>query len=280
MESVGVLIVFGLAALAGIGALSVEARRSSLWRSVMAAVAERLTLAKADGDSAYGRLDGVPVGVRILRTPRGRAEGLTSAPAGVVAFVASAPAPLELELRPRLLGVVGPRLGLALDLEVGDPAFDHAFVVEGAPADLARALLSPELRERILELRPTRLCVTADGVRIEVGAMAIEAEPLLALLELGRAVAVRLSLVAVEANLVALHAAAQEATRADQGSAPSALVPYRQGGAALVDVELRREAERRQLVVVRRRRSVALVSAVVTWIALVLAFILHDWSVR
>ncbi|HEU4534455.1 MAG TPA: hypothetical protein VFS00_10070, partial [Polyangiaceae bacterium] len=59
------------------------------------------------------------------------------------------------------------REGLAVDLQTGDDVFDHAFVVEAAPADVVLALLTPEIREGLLALRNVALRTGEAGVRLE-----------------------------------------------------------------------------------------------------------------
>src|SRR5262245_16563640 len=44
------------------------------------------------------------------------------------------------------------RDGLAIDVELGDPHFDQAFVVEAAPSDVVKRLLDENVRERLLAL--------------------------------------------------------------------------------------------------------------------------------
>jgi len=51
--------------------------------------------------------------------------------------------------------------GLAVDVVVGDPVFDEAFIVEGAPAEIIRELLNPELRQALLALRPVEVTTSA-----------------------------------------------------------------------------------------------------------------------
>src|SRR5262245_6395947 len=60
------------------------------------------------------------------------------------------PRPFALELR-RLGFLEGWRIehGQAVDVKLGDPSFDEQWVVEGAPADVVRRVLSPELRRRL-----------------------------------------------------------------------------------------------------------------------------------
>lgn len=59
------------------------------------------------------------------------------------------------------------REGLAVDLRTGDAAFDVAFVVEVAPADVALTLLNAEIRAGLLALKTVSLVTGEAGVRLE-----------------------------------------------------------------------------------------------------------------
>ena len=57
--------------------------------------------------------------------------------------------PLELELRPQGIREEGQiRRGEAIDVSVGDPTFDPYWVVEGAPVDVVRRVLTDSIRSR------------------------------------------------------------------------------------------------------------------------------------
>jgi hypothetical protein len=56
--------------------------------------------------------------------------------------------------------------GLAVDVPTGDVTFDGAFLVEAAPADVARALLDPDLRAALLARGVTAVVTTDRGVRL------------------------------------------------------------------------------------------------------------------
>jgi hypothetical protein len=73
-------------------------------------------------------------------------------------------AEIVLALQPRL---VPPRAAVeAGAIRTGDSAFDEAFFVEGAPADVVRCLIGPELRARLLRARP--VTITIEGPQLEV----------------------------------------------------------------------------------------------------------------
>ena len=56
---------------------------------------------------------------------------------------------------------------LTVDVETGDPAFDGAFLVEAAPADVARALLDADVRARLLALAPVAIAPAHGWLRLE-----------------------------------------------------------------------------------------------------------------
>jgi hypothetical protein len=101
--------------------------------------------------------------------------------------VAAPAAELVVAVHPRLAPSSGPpEPGLVL---LGDTAFDSAFVVEGAPADLVRCLLDADLRARLLVLRPSALTVENAAVELR-GRAAMTASDVPALVELAGRVAV------------------------------------------------------------------------------------------
>jgi hypothetical protein len=60
------------------------------------------------------------------------------------------------------------RAGRAVDVIVGDQAFDDAFIVEAAPSDVAKKLLDAEIRRMLLAMRPVRLGVAKDTLWLDV----------------------------------------------------------------------------------------------------------------
>jgi hypothetical protein len=81
---------------------------------------------------------------------------------------------IELAVRPKDDREIGQQL--LLDLELGDPAFDAYFLVDGAPTEAIRALVDPALRVRLVQLTNecdpgwstdrVGLSVTDDGVTL------------------------------------------------------------------------------------------------------------------
>jgi len=72
----------------------------------------------------------------------------------------------EMDLRPETAwGARDVEHGRAIDLVLGDDAFDESFLVEAAPADIARALLDRDTRTALLAFHPCRLTVLHDELR-------------------------------------------------------------------------------------------------------------------
>jgi hypothetical protein len=107
---------------------------------------------------------GVPVRLDVL------GAGVHDNPAHTMCSVSLVHAPRFLmELRPQTgeeLEQV--RAGRAVDVIVGDQAFDDAFIVEAAPSDVAKKLLDAETRRILLAMRPVRLCVAKDTLWLDV----------------------------------------------------------------------------------------------------------------
>jgi hypothetical protein len=87
-------------------------------------------------------------------------RGKQHATSFAIALPADLP-PLEMELRPQTrIELVHLEHGRAIDVELGDDQFDDAFIVEVAPAELARELLEPRARSTLLGLSPCRVTVS------------------------------------------------------------------------------------------------------------------------
>ncbi len=98
---------------------------------------------RIEGRAAIGRYRGIAVAYRLAL----RGEGRFAQPWTEVAIALPRVYPLELHVR-RHIGSDRRRIesGEMVDVEVGDRSFDPTFLVEAAPADVARSLLDPETR--------------------------------------------------------------------------------------------------------------------------------------
>lgn len=73
------------------------------------------------------------------------------------------PLAFEMDLRPQTASALRDvEHGRAIDLVVGDDAFDDTFIVEAAPAEMAHALLDEPARTGLLAFSPCRLTVTGN----------------------------------------------------------------------------------------------------------------------
>ncbi len=85
--------------------------------------------------------------------------------------------PVELKLRPELAGEgIDKVLGMTVDAEVGDAAFDARFVVEAAPHEAARQLLIAPVRAALLAM-PSDHAFPIVGLRDGLAAITWAREP-------------------------------------------------------------------------------------------------------
>jgi hypothetical protein len=76
------------------------------------------------------------------------------------------PTALEMELRPETAREIRQvEHGRAIDLVLGDEAFDDSFIVEAAPSDLARALLDRNARTGLLSFHPCVVTLSGTDLR-------------------------------------------------------------------------------------------------------------------
>ncbi len=173
---VGLLVVF--ASIATIVGASVAARSARL-RVI---------------EEAFRSLGGDPR--RTLRGVEGSVHGLpvrysfTSGKRRVqsticVATLSVERPPFEMDLRPESRwGQRDVEHGRAIDLVLGDEAFDDSFLVEAAPADVARALIDRDTRTAMLSFHPCRLTVVGSELRFTKVAMLDEFAEVRRVLEL------------------------------------------------------------------------------------------------
>jgi hypothetical protein len=138
----------------------------------------------ADGQAISGRLDGHRVSLALTKR-RGTqwTDVETDAPR----------APITFELRPQTAGEVAlAAKHLAVDVSLGDPRFDNAFVVEVAPASLAARVLDQDLREQLLALAPVAVELRAGVLRLSVARAVRDVHQGGALLRAATAIATRL----------------------------------------------------------------------------------------
>lgn len=107
----------------------------------------RLAL-RPDGRDAVlliGEREGVSLTLRV--------KGIGTRSVRTVLTLAAQGVPVELVLRPELAGEgLDKALGMTVDAEVGDAAFDARFVVEAAPIEAARQLLVAPVRRALMAI--------------------------------------------------------------------------------------------------------------------------------
>jgi len=158
------------------------------------------------------------------------------------------------------------RAGRAVDVIVGDQAFDDAFIVEAAPSDVAKKLLDAEMRRMLLAMRPVRLCVAKDALWLDVMGVVAHVAIAKSMLELVLALRQRMDEIP--------RALAEERMTAEAREAPGAA--YRgttpESAGALDAWSPQGEKELATLLLARRRRQQRTWMTTGIGIALYLAF--------
>jgi hypothetical protein len=193
----------------------------------------------------HGRL------VRYLAQPRQKGS---SGRTVVIALVPPRAAPVEMHLTPQKESDASlVERGLAIDLQVGEPLFDAAFVVEAAPAETVRALLDAPTRSALRGLLPCELHVAGGEVVLRKPAQLTEVAEVRSLAELVGGLAARLGSVALELEEKRLHAprdggAAYRGVTATEAVASQGDATASQELAQLHTVRQRRRAQNQTLV--------------------------------
>jgi hypothetical protein len=174
----------------------------------------------------------------------------------------------EMDLRPEnAWGARDVEHGRAIDLVLGDDAFDESFLVEAAPADIARALLDRETRTALLAFHPCRLTVLHDELRFSKMEALTEFAEVRRVLELCTRVRSRLEslplLMHEERLAMARESAASGGYRGPSPQAISALATS--SGSAAELAALRRIRSRRTML--RSAQAAAVVAlGIVAWL--------------
>jgi len=159
------IVLLGGGALLFAGVMIAFSSTNRQRRELLVAAMRELdaTDVRARNFGLHGVVRGVPVRWDVLGGGRGN-------PVHTMCSVSLVQAPrLLLELR-RQTGeeLEQVRAGRAVDVIVGDQAFDDAFIVEAAPSDVAKKLLDAETRRMLLSMQPLRLCVAKDTLWLDV----------------------------------------------------------------------------------------------------------------
>ena len=129
--------------------------------ATLSALGARLSATPRSNDALDAVVDGMPVEVRFVLRSSGSSSskwteiGVKSEHIQGFAFT------FNFDVREATRGdAADVREGRLRDLVVGDGAFDEAFVVEAAPADVARLMFDETARAEMLALRPLRVIST------------------------------------------------------------------------------------------------------------------------
>lgn len=162
-----------------------RARRTGALAQIAAGLAEGYVEPNESG--VIGTARGVTITFRFITKGSGSgAESWTE-------VVALGPfAEIDLELRPSgVLESWQVARGDAVDVEVGDPAFDKAFVVEGAPAAAVKKLLDAPLRKDLLALAPLVAKTNERGAVVEKRGWIEDVSKARVLIDIAAAIATR-----------------------------------------------------------------------------------------
>jgi hypothetical protein len=130
----------------------------------------------------------------------------------------------EMDLRPETRwGARDVEHGRAIDLLLGDDAFDDAFLVEAAPAEIARALLDRETRTALLAFHPCRLTVLGNELRFSKLASLDEFAEVRRVLELCTQVRSRLESLPAQLHEERLALAREGESAGYRGPSPQAI---------------------------------------------------------
>jgi hypothetical protein len=212
---------------------------------------------------AHGRDGLVFVGDRLGVAVTIRLAGLGSRAVRTAVLVEATGSPVELTLRPELAGErLDKALGMTVDAEVGDRVFDDRFVIESAPVEAARKVLTAPVREALLAFP-----LDDDSPRVRLGegiasiAWGREPDPSLLQHALG-------ALVALRDEARALHEGLREVSKG---------MVFRQDGGDAQKVDPReREAARSKLRSAKARAVVVIGSAVAAGIGFLATVILGN----
>jgi hypothetical protein len=120
---------------------------------------------------------------------------------------------------PRIHMVLRPRTAVALnqlahggaiDLRVGDEAFDAAFMVEAVPSDLAKELLDECTRTALLTLRPCRVTIARGELRFMTNAFLDTPDQIAQVVELCVQTAMRLPALPADVRAKRLNETAKQ----------------------------------------------------------------------
>ena len=185
-----------------------------------------------------GRIDGLDVTFRLVTRDWG---GHTAS--WTECEVATATDQLAIALRPQTRDEERwVQKGLARDVVVGDDEFDDKFIVEAAPADMAKRALDEDLRAALLAHHPLEVTSRAEGLLVEKRGWIEEREAIQVFAEMCAHLATSMETVLAEAR--------------EDGQRGAALAGYRGADPkAQRESELEVREQTEELKALRRRRE-------------------------
>ena len=132
-------------------------------RAALDALAARLGATPSEKDELRAVVDGVTLFVRYVLRGAGSSSFQFTEVSVTGPDLAGLPFRFGLDMNVRPAHAADARevkAGRLRDIVLGDPAFDDAFVVEAAPADVVCALLGPAVRSEMLALLPIHVYTT------------------------------------------------------------------------------------------------------------------------
>ncbi len=176
---------------------------------------------------------------------------------------------LEMELRPQTAGELRHvEKGRAIDLVLGDDAFDDAFIVEAAPLEVARAILDEPIRAALLTFWPCRLTVAARELCFDKGGFIEQPGEVKRLLEMCVGACVRLAALSTQLQEEQIELARAGGLGGYRGIGPDALRALDRASGAEVELAALDAARARRRQWRRRRLIFALamfVAGAVIW---------------
>jgi hypothetical protein len=262
---VALVLLMSAAVAAGMRA---ERRSAQARSSALDLLAAKLSQGVVDPGGA--RVDGTLGARRVSYEFIARGAG-SSVVRWTVVEVALAQAPLSLSLRRQTPAETAlAAQDLAVDIELGDPAFDPVFVVEGAPADVIRPLLDAPTRAALLAQMPDEIQTTPGALRLEKVTWVDDPDKAFALIQLTHGIAERVGAAFAAADRAAVEAGAQQGSYRGAAAPLSEVVEARRVEmASLEQVKVDRDAHQRS------RARVVLIAALIAVALLAAAIMAH-----
>jgi hypothetical protein len=175
----------------------------------------------------------------------------------------------EMDLRPETRwGQRDVEQGRAIDLVLGDAQFDDSFLVEAAPAELARALLDAETRTAMLAFHPCRLTVLGDELRFSKNEVLGEFAEIRRVLELCTHVGSRLESLPAQLHEERLAQAREGASAGYRGPSPEAVHALATTSQSAGELATLQRMRARRTILRSAQAALVLALGIVAWLLL------------